>query len=204
MSKIDLNEVSEMQFDILAEIGNIGAGNATTALSQMMNQKLDMRVPQVELLPFDSMSEKFGGEESILVGIMLGLEGDVSGMMMFMFEETSAHHLVNSIMGNDIEKMEPFSEIELSALNEIGNIVSGAYLNSLALLTNLKIISTVPSMAIDMAGAILSVPAIQFGKVGDKVLMIKTQFGDDEFVNGYFLLIPELESYEKILNSLGM
>ncbi|MBE5963709.1 MAG: chemotaxis protein CheC [Lachnospira sp.] len=204
MSKIDLNEVSEMQFDILAEIGNIGAGNATTALSQMMNQKLDMRVPQVELLPFDSMSEKFGGEESILVGIMLGLEGDVSGMMMFMFEETSAHHLVNSIMGNDMEKMEPFSEIELSALNEIGNIVSGAYLNSLALLTNLKIISTVPSMAIDMAGAILSVPAIQFGKVGDKVLMIKTQFGDDEFVNGYFLLIPELESYEKILNSLGM
>ena len=204
MSKIDLNEVSEMQFDILAEIGNIGAGNATTALSQMMNQKLDMRVPQVELLPFDSMSEKFGGEESILVGIMLGLEGDVSGMMMFMFEEASAHHLVNSIMGNDIEKMEPFSEIELSALNEIGNIVSGAYLNSLALLTNLKIISTVPSMAIDMAGAILSVPAIQFGKVGDKVLMIKTQFGDDEFVNGYFLLIPELESYEKILNSLGM
>ena len=125
-------------------------------------------------------------------------------MMMFMFEETSAHHLVNSIMGNDMEKMEPFSEIELSALNEIGNIVSGAYLNSLALLTNLKIISTVPSMAIDMAGAILSVPAIQFGKVGDKVLMIKTQFGDDEFVNGYFLLIPELESYEKILNSLGM
>ncbi len=204
MSKIDLNEVSEMQFDILAEIGNIGAGNATTALSQMMNQKLDMRVPQVELLPFDSMSEKFGGEESILVGIMLGLEGDVSGMMMFMFEEASAHHLVNSIMGNDMEKMEPFSEIELSALNEIGNIVSGAYLNSLALLTNLKIISTVPSMAIDMAGAILSVPAIQFGKVGDKVLMIKTQFGDDEFVNGYFLLIPELESYEKILNSLGM
>ena len=79
MSKIDLNEVSEMQFDILAEIGNIGAGNATTALSQMMNQKLDMRVPQVELLPFDSMSEKFGGEESILVGIMLGLEGIAAG-----------------------------------------------------------------------------------------------------------------------------
>ncbi len=204
MSKIDLNDVSDMQFDILAEIGNIGAGNATTALSQMMNQKLDMSVPQVELLPFDTMSDKFGGEESILVGIMLGLEGDVNGMMMFMFEEASARHLVNVIMGNPHDKSGEFSEMELSALNEIGNIVSGAYLSSLSLLTNLKIISTVPSMAIDMAAAILSVPAIQFGKVGDKVLMIKTQFGDDEYINGYFLLIPELDSYEKILSTLGM
>ncbi|HEX3022339.1 MAG TPA: chemotaxis protein CheC, partial [Lachnospiraceae bacterium] len=92
-----------------------------------------------------------------------------------------------------------------SALNEIGNIIAGAYLSSLSALTNMLITSSVPYMAIDMAGAILSVPAIEFGKVGDKALMIQSQFGeDDDAVNGYFILIPTIDSYGKIMSSLGL
>ena len=120
---------------------------------------------------------------------------------MFLFDMKSAHHLVNSLMMRDVTTdedlgAESFTEIEMSALNEIGNIVSGSYLNALSTLTNLKMICTV--------GALLSVPAAEFGKYGDKLLMIQSEFGEMDFVTGYFLLIPELDSYDKILASLGM
>lgn len=205
MSDLNLDHIDNIHFDVLREIGNIGAGNATTALSQLINTKIDMNVPKVELLEFKDLSDIVGGAESLVVGILLTLEGEIDGMMMFMLEKESAHHLVNILMGKQIDNFENFTEMDLSALNEIGNIIAGAYLSSLSTLTNMLITSSVPYMAIDMAGAILSVPAIEFGKIGDKALLIQSQFGEDETeVNGYFILIPTLESYEKILASLGM
>ena len=208
MSKIDLEKLEDSQFDVLKEIGNIGAGNATTALATMLNIKVDMSVPNVALLPFDNISSFIGSEEQTVVGILLEIQGDIDGMMMFLFDMKSAHHLVNSLMMRDVHQdengMADFSEMEMSALNEIGNIVSGSYLSALSGLTGMKMVSSVPALSIDMLGALLSVPAIEFGKYGDKLLMIQSEFGEDDFVTGYFLLIPELESYDKILSSLGM
>ena len=97
-----------------------------------------------------------------------------------------------------------FNEMEISALKEIGNIITGSYLSSLSSLTNLTITASVPALSIDMAGAILSVPAIEFGALGDKILMIETAFTDDVELNGYFILVPDLESYDKLLGSLGL
>jgi chemotaxis protein CheC len=95
--------------------------------------------------------------------------------------------------------------MELSALNEIGNIIAGAYLSSLSTLTNMLITSSVPYMAIDMAGAILSVPAIEFGKVGDTVLYIETEFSEGSTkVVGDFFLVPDVDSYETLLKALGV
>jgi len=206
MSKIDLNQLNDIQYDVLKEIGNIGAGNATTALSKMLNQKMDMSVPKVELVPFNEISDIMGDEDQTVVGIMLGFEGDVYGMILF--DTKSAHHLVNTLMMQDtesgIEADTQFNDMEMSALNEIGNIVSGSYLTAISKLTNLKMVSTVPEMTIDMIGALLSVPASEFGKYGDKLLLIQSQFGELDFVNGYFLMIPELESYDKLLESLGV
>ena len=208
MSKIDLEKLEDSQFDVLKEIGNIGAGNATTALATMLNIKVDMSVPNVALLPFDNISSFIGSEEQTVVGILLEIQGDIDGMMMFLFDMKSAHHLVNSLMMRDVHQdengMADFSEMEMSALNEIGNIVSGSYLSALSGLTGMKMVSSVPALSIDMLGALLSGPAIEFGKYGDKLLMIQSEFGEDDFVTGYFLLIPELESYDKILTSLGM
>ena len=208
MSKIDLEKLEDSQFDVLKEIGNIGAGNATTALATMLNIKVDMSVPNVALLPFDNISSFIGSEEQTVVGILLEIQGDIDGMMMFLFDMKSAHHLVNSLMMRDVHQdengMADFSEMEMSALNEIGHIVSGSYLSALSGLTGMKMVSSVPALSIDMLGALLSVPAIEFGKYGDKLLMIQSEFGEDDFVTGYFLLIPELESYDKILTSLGM
>ena len=206
MSGFEINGIGSMQYDVLKELGNIGAGNATTALSQMINAKIDMKVPKVELLEFKELSDIVGGAENIVTGILFTLEGDADGMMMFMMEMPSARYLVDLLMGDFSEnKSEDFSEIELSALNEIGNIIAGAYLSSLSALTNMTITSSIPYLSIDMAGAILSVPAIEFGKIGNKALLIETEFGEEkQAVNGYFILIPTWASYERILSSLGM
>lgn len=207
MTRIDLENMDSVQFDVLKELGNIGAGNATTALAKLINAKIDMKVPKVELLGFSDIAKVMGSEETVMVGILLMLEGDVNGMMMFLLEVESARNLVGKLMGiqtsaDDVGK--EFDSIQLSALNEIGNIITGAYLSALSDLTRLKIISSVPSLQIDMAAAILSIPAIEFSKIGDKVLLIETRFDDETAIDGYFVLIPELESYDVILSSLGV
>lgn len=203
MSELNFDEMSQEYFDILRELGNIGAGNATTALAQMLQCKVDMSVPKVGLLEFKEVGAAMGGEEQIMAGIYLGVEGDITGSIMFLLEKNSARFLVSKLMGMEMEG-EEFSEMEFSALKEVGNIITGAYLNSLSSLTNLKIFPTVPDVAVDMAGAIMSVPAIQFGAVGDRMLLIQTQFFDEVAIDGYFILIPDMESYSKILSALGM
>ncbi|MBO4291835.1 MAG: chemotaxis protein CheC [Lachnospiraceae bacterium] len=204
MSGINLEKVSDTYYDVLKEIGNIGAGNAMTALSQMLQCKVDMRVPQVKLLEFKDVGTLMGGEEQIMVCVMLAVEGDIAGSMMFMIEKDSAKHLIRKVMMGYGEPGDDFSEMELSAMQEVGNIITGAYLNSLATLTNLTIYPSPPSLSVDMAGAILSVPAIEFGIIGDKLLLIQSQFFDEIEIDGYFILIPDVESYVKILGSLGL
>ncbi len=205
MGNINLQKVSDAYFDVLKEIGNIGAGNAMTALSQMLQCKIDMRVPQVKLLNFQEVGALMGGEEQIMACVMLSVEGDITGNMMFMIETSSARRLINKVMMGYAQPGEAeFSEMELSAMKEVGNIITGAYLNSIASLTNLKIYPSPPALTIDMAGAILSVPAIEFGALGDKLLLIQSQFFDEARIDGYFILIPDLDSYARILGSLGL
>jgi len=112
--------------------------------------------------------------------------------------------LIDKIMYGLGDDDEEFTEMEASALSEVGNIITGAYLNALATFTNMKIVSTPPQMAVDMAGAILSVPAIEFGMLGDKLLLIQTQFFDELRIDGYFILIPDVGSYLKIIGALGL
>lgn len=208
MSKIDLNELSSAQYDVLKELGNIGAGNATTALAQLINKKVDIGAPQVRLVDLNQVSTIIGSEEDIMVGILIMLSGNVNGMMMFMMEHAVARKLVNILMCKEENDDMMFDDVELSAVMEIGNIIAGTYLRALSDMTNLEIEVSVPLLQIDMAGAILSVPAIEFSKIGDRVLMIETQFENgvdkNDYINGYYILVPELESYEKILSSLGM
>lgn len=204
MGNMSLEQVTETYYDVLKEIGNIGAGNAMTALSQMLQSKVDMKVPQVRLLEFSEVGEMMGGEELIMVGVFLGVEGEITGSMMFMVEEQTARHLIQKITMGMLPEGSEFEEMGLSAMKEVGNIITGAYLNSLSTLTNLKIYPTPPALTVDMAGAILSVPAIQFGIFGDKILLIQSQFHDEVQLDGYFILIPDMESYAKILTSLGL
>ncbi len=210
MKDLSMEKLSGQYYDVLKELGNIGAGNATTALAQMLGGKVDMSVPQVKLLDFNVLGDTVGGEDVIMAGIYLQVEGDISGNMMFIQNKVSAAHLINKMMGGmfeikdeEVEKHE-FSEMECSAIKEVGNIITGAYLNALSSLTNLTIYPSVPQLAIDMAGALLSVPAVEFGLFADKILLVQTKFSDDVELDGFFILIPDMESYEKILTVLGV
>jgi chemotaxis protein CheC len=202
-NNITFEQVTTQYYDVLKELGNIGAGNAMSALAQMLQTKVDMKVPQVRLLDFKDVGVVMGGEEQIVVGIYLAVEGDITGSIMFILEKKSAKLLVSKLTGMPITEGD-FTEIELSALKEIGNIITGAYLNSLAQMTNLKMIPSVPDISTDMLNAILSVPAIEFGIMGDQILLIQTQFSEDTELNGYFILMPDLESYSKMLKALGI
>ena len=199
MSEISVDEISSQYFDVLKEIGNIGAGNATTALSSMLGEKVDMAVPKVRLMEFKDVGTTMGGEEQIVAGIYLVVDGDIHGSIMFVQRKESAKTMISKLMGMPSEHPDEFSEMELSALKEIGNIITGAYLNSLATL-----FPSVPDVCIDMAGAILSVPAIEFGTIADKLLLIETDFTDDEDMSGFFILVPDADSYGKILKALGV
>lgn len=203
MGELNLDTMSNEYFDVLKELGNIGAGNATTALSQMIQCKIDMAVPQVRLLEFKELGAAMGGEEVVMAGIYLAIDGDIKGSIMFLLEKKAAKHLVGKLMGMESEE-EDLTEMELSALKEVGNIITGAYLNSLSSITNLTIFPSVPDLTVDMAGAILSVPAIEFAALGDRMLMIQTQFFDEMVLDGYFILIPDLDSYGKMLAALGI
>lgn len=199
-----LEEINAMYLDVLKEIGNIGAGNATTAIANMLGLRMDMSVPNVQLIPVEEIGGTFGSEDEIIVGILLGVSGDIEGSMMFLMDMGSARKIVNHLMMRDMDDQTEFGEMELSAIREIGNIIAGAYLTALSGLTNLNIMPSVPYVAIDMAAAILSLPAVQFGIMGDNALMINTNISDDLGISGHFLLMPENDSYEKILRALGM
>lgn len=201
---LTLDEVNSKYLDVLKEIGNIGAGNATTAIANMLNLRIDMQVPEVAFLPVEQLGSAIGSEEEVIVGILLGVNQDIDGTMMFLMDMPSARHLVNRLMMRADDYAEPFDDMDLSAIKEIGNIIAGSYLSALSGLTNLTIAPTIPFVAVDMAAAILSVPAVQFGIFGDNALMIQTQFSDELGINGYFILMPEEESYAKILTSLGL
>ena len=204
MAELQLDEMNAMHFDVLKEIANIGAGNATTSLSKMLNSKVDMKVPCIQFMEFQELAEGIGGAENLVVGILLTLDTGIEGMMMFILESGSAEQIVNLLMGKS-GKLDEFSEMDLSALQEIGNIIAGSYLSAISAFTNMTISASVPYLSIDMAGAILSVPAIEFSKISDKALLIETEFGDkDTIINGYFILIPTLEAFSTIFSALGL
>mgnify|MGYP000120533491 CR=1 FL=1 len=195
----------DFKMDVLKEVGNIGAGNAATALSQLLNKPIDMAVPKVQLLSFEEITEKVGGAEKLVYAVFLRVEGEAPGNLFFILSPEAATSLLSRIAGIEISGGDELTEMELSALNEIGNILAGSYLSSLADFTSLSMYPTVPALAMDMAGAILGYGLLQFGQMGDNALLIDTTFleGNNE-IEGQFFLIPDPESFPKIFKSLGV
>ncbi|AIQ18975.1 MULTISPECIES: chemotaxis protein CheC [Paenibacillus] len=195
----------DFKMDVLKEVGNIGAGNAATALSQLLGKPIDMAVPKVQLLSFEEITEKVGGAEELVYAVFLRVEGEAPGNLFFILTPEAAISLLNRVAGIEISPEQELGEMELSALNEIGNILAGSYLSSLADFTSLSMYPTVPALAMDMAGAILGYGLLQFGQMGDDALLIDTTFleGKDE-IEGQFFLIPDPESFPKIFKSLGV
>ena len=199
------NGFADFQMDVLKEVGNIGAGHAATALSKLLDKPVDMLVPKVRMVAFEEIADSVGGAERVVIAIFLRVEGETPGNLFFILSLESAKKLLRNLVGIEVVDDEHYTDMELSALSEIGNILAGSYLSSLADFTQLNMSPTVPALAIDMAGAILSYGLLQFGQMGDHALLIDTKFldGNDE-IEGHFFLIPDPESFNKIFIALGV
>jgi len=197
--------LTSLQLDALREIGNVGAGNAATALSQIINRRINMTVPQVAILPLGEVPEVVGGPETMVAGVYLRVFGPAPGSILFLLPSDSAYMLADMLMGRPTGTTTMLSAMDESALMEIGNILANAFLNALSHFTQLTLLPSIPALAVDMAGAILSVILIQLGQLGDHALVIETEFksaGDD--VRGHFFLIPDPGSLNIILTAIGV
>lgn len=200
-----VDSLTDMHIDVLKEIGNIGSGNAASALSSMLDRKVDMNLPNVKILNIQELAEILGGPENQVVGILFTLSDQFQGMMMFITEKQFAHLVLNVLMNKHFEKFEDLNDMDISAIKEVGNIMVSSYMGAISTLTNMRIALSPPSIAIDMVGALLNVPAVEIEKYGDKALFIQDGFIDGtNQVTSYLLLIPEVGYLRKIFQVLGM
>lgn len=202
--------MDEQQIDVFREIGNIGAGNAVSALASMLNKEINMTVPDVLFVPFDNIVNILNGPETLVVGVLVDLSGGLNGYILLILSLEDAFEMASIALDESRPFPKDFSasdftELEMSAITEIANILVGAYLSAICTLTELKVTPSVPNVAIDMVGAITSIVAIEYGKIGDSVLFMKTQFSDvTKDLAGHFFLIPDYESYKILMNTLGL
>lgn len=195
--------LSELQLSIISEIGNIGAGNAATALSSILADKVGMSVPDLRVMGVEQVVDILGGPEKEVVGILVYMEEDVEGMLLFLLGKEFVCMLINVLLGEDVENFEDISEMGLSALLEMGNILSGAYSSAIAEMTGMRISLSPPQIAVDMVGAILSYPAAVFGTMGDSLMLIEEDFfSRNDTIKSHLLIMPEAKSLEKILERL--
>ena len=198
-------DLNAMQIDVLREVGNIGSGNATTALSSMVGKMIDIEVPRVEVLDFNEAINAVGGPEKVIAGILIRINGDIEGMIMFLFEQNLIALIEETFFGQAPKDIFSLSEAENSALNEMGNIMAGSYVNAIAQLAGMTIDIEVPVMTVDMLGAIMSVLAIEMGEMGDKLLFIdNNMIIDNTSIQSKMLLLPTIDSLDNLLGKLGV
>ena len=202
---IDEFDLSPAQLDALREIGNIGAGNSATALSQVVNKKVDMSVPKVALVPIEDVPNLVGGPDAVIVAVFLRVYGKAPGNILFLMPKQNAFYLVDSAMGKPLGTTHTLDDMDISALKEVGNILTGSYLNAFFHFTNIAMLPSIPSLAIDMAGAILNVVLVQLGQMGDHAMVIETKFlAEDDSINGHFFLVPDPGSLGTLVKAVGV
>ncbi len=198
-------DLGAMEIDVLTEVGNIGAGNAMTALSSMIGQMVDIEVPAVKILGFQEAIDYAGGPEKTVVGIIVPIMDDIEGEILFLLENDIVELVVSTFFGTTDVDLLNLSPEMTSALTELGNIMAASYVNAIAELTGMKIQVEIPMLSVDMLGAIMSVPAAQMGELSDKLLYIDNLMVIDKVsVKSKMMLLPKVESLDKLLRSLGV
>jgi Chemotaxis protein CheC, inhibitor of MCP methylation len=199
-------ELGEQHIDVLCEIGNIGAGNAATSLSVMIDEGVNISVPQVRLLDYDSVIRSVGDPEDLGIAIMIKYTGDVRGIVLFLLGYEDAKGFADILIqdaGSDSQ--EGLSEMMISTIKEIGNILGSSYLGSISTLTGLNYDISIPYVSIDMVGAIMSAPMLEFSVDNSKILMIEESFSTGtRSLKSHVVLFADIPSLNKILTTLGI
>ena len=202
---ISYDTLNDLQLDVMREIGNIGAGNACTALSVLLGTTIDMSVPRVQLLGYESTAEHLGGNDNMVIGLCVEINGDLEGMMVHVVEKRFAERIINTFYAKEIENIASLDEMDSSVLNEMANITSGAYANSIASLTSLFVNIGTPNQVPGKVSDIMRLPLTQFVKPGEQVLVVDEVFTiDDEHISSNMILALESDSLEKLFERLGV
>ncbi|HOA17171.1 MAG TPA: CheY-P phosphatase CheC [Fervidobacterium sp.] len=203
-----LEKLGEKQLDAIKEVGNIGTGNAATALSMMLDKKVDISVPQVKVIPISKIPFLFDEPEEVVCAVKMGLREEMSGEILLIFEAQTVKIIAKALTGIEINDITVLDDFTSSMLKEIGNIMCGSYVTSLAAFTNLFINPEPPELTTDMISAIMSEISIPMAMAGEEnIMLIETKIqieGVDEELTGYLLLVPSVESLDKLLRALGM
>lgn len=203
---MNYQDFTSEKLDVLREIGNIGAGNATTSLSVLLHNDLRMEMPIVKIMSFDEVPEMVGGAETVVAAVLTHFSGDVTGMILFVLELEESKNLVGSMLHKTFDEgFAQFDHMDKSALKEVGNILMSSYLSSISTLTNLEVHTEPPAICVDMAGSVLDLPLIKLGQIGDNALIIDSKFLDkDEPIDGFLMFVSDEESYDHIFKALGI
>jgi len=189
--------------DILQEVGNIGIGNAATALAEFLNTKVNVTVPRASLVPVEEVFDHIGGAEEIVAAVLLRVEGDLSGTVLFVFSEGSVLKLISQLLGQPIGSLEEIGGMGESVLMEVGNILTGSFLNAISMMSNLTIIPAVPLFTFDMLGSIISSSLLGTGMMEDQVLLIETKLAQEgDEVTGNLLFFFDVGTLNSLLSSL--
>ena len=199
-------ELGEKHIDVLCEIGNIGAGNAATSLSVMIDEGVSITVPQVKILDYDGVIRTVGDPEELGIAIMIKYVGDVRGIVLFLLGYKDAKGFADMLIGDiGADPQEGLSDMMISTIKEIGNILGSSYLGSISTLTGLQYDISVPYVSIDMVGAIMSAPMLEFSVDNSKILLIEEGFSTDtRSLKSHVILFADIPSLNKILTQLGI
>jgi len=199
------NELSSLEIDTLREIGSIGTGNAATALSQMLQRRVQITLPEVRIMGYNEAIEWIGGPEAITAGVLVKISGQMNGVMLSIQSLEFVNLVLDSMLAEKITDYEELKELERSALIEIGNIMISTFINALSGLAGINLELTVPSLTVDMQGAILAVPMAEYGGQTDYLMTIGGNFVcEDKEVPCRLLLSPDIRSLNFLLRKLGV
>jgi chemotaxis protein CheC len=195
----------EQYVDALQEIGNIGIGNAATALADILRTKINVTVPRATFVPIEEVFAVVRKVEDLVVAVVLRVEGDINGTILFVFPEASALELVTQLLGTAYGTVQEIDEMGQSVLMEVGNVLAGSFLNAISAMTQLTFIPAVPMLAFDMLGAVISGTLSGSDMVEDQVLLIETVLFEEGYtVAGDFFLFFNPGSLAALLRALGL
>ncbi|WP_077613420.1 chemotaxis protein CheC [Clostridium sp. Marseille-P2415] len=199
------DEMNGLGLDLIREIGSIGTGNAATALSSMLGKTVRMTLPDVQILGYNEAIKFLGDPEEIVAAILVKMTGEINGLMLFILKLDFINEVLTSVMQEKIEDYYQLNVLETSALEEIGNIIISSYVNAMSTLSDVTINLSVPGIAVNMLGGILSVPMVEFGYQTDKMMMISGQFViGGKVLHSDLLMMPEIQSLNFLMDKLGI
>lgn len=198
-------EMNELEMDILKEIGSIGGGNAATAMSSMLNAKVNMSLPKVVILGFNEALDYLGDPEELVAAIFVEMSGELSGIMLLILTKEFSDEVLFRMLGKVDSDFLELEEIDSSVLMETGNIVISSYITAMASLTNVNVELSVPQLAINMVGGIMSAPMSLMGQHSDRIMMVTGDFKiDGKALHSSMLLLPGVESLNILMKKLGV